>query len=194
MVLPEPKSGLSTSEPRHYPQISRPEIQDTRCLDPDSGSAPPTATPCPIPKTPNDGLSEMNLSSGTPISGPGPSTHDRDLRSQSHISRPGTRSPGSASLTRLNEPRPPRHRRPELGSPSPQETGSPAPRPRPSDSGLAPRFVPAPVPDPGPHTRPAPGFMERAQLGGSGLWSVPDYTSPLLSHVERNACAATYGV
>lgn len=116
-VLPEPKSGLSTSEPRHYPQISRPEIQDTRCLDPDSGSAPPTATPCPIPKTPNDGLSEMNLSSGTPISGPGPSTHDRDLRSQSHISRPGTRPPGSASVTRLNQ------------DPSPQKTGTRIPLP-----------------------------------------------------------------
>lgn len=116
-VLPGPKSGLSTSEPRHYPQISRPEIQDTRCLDPDSGSAPPTATPCPIPKTPNNGLSKMNLSSGTPISGPGPSTHDRDLRSQSHISRPGTRPPGSASVTRLNQ------------DPSPQKTGTRIPLP-----------------------------------------------------------------
>lgn len=98
-------------------------------------------------------LTEMNPGSGLPIPGPRPSTHDHHLRSQSHTSRSGTRTPGSASIIgpnqdplstrdRNQDPLPTRNRN-QVPFPTRawiRDSEPPRPRPRPSDSDLSSRF------------------------------------------------------
>lgn len=142
----DPTPRISTFEPRQIPPNPRP-----RCLDPNSGSVPPSAAHGPIHKPPNDSVNETNPSSELPQSeAQRPSTHHRDLRSQSQTSRPGTRTPGSRSIIERNQDTLLHETGPR--TPSPHKTGPgsqhPCPRPwlRPSDPDLTSRFPPDPSP------------------------------------------------
>lgn len=138
----DPTPRISTFEPRQIPPNPR-----LRCLDPNSGSVPPSAAHSPIHKTPNDSLNETNPSSELPQS------EAQDPRLTIVISeanhKPPDREPepsiiGRNQDTLLHETGP--------RTPSPHKTGPgsqhPCPRPRlrPSDPDLTSRFPPAPSP------------------------------------------------
>lgn len=127
----DPTPRISTFEPRQIPPNPRP-----RCLDPNSGSVPPSAAHGPIHKTPNDSLNKTNPSSELPqseaqdprltivISEANHKPPDQEPEPQAHDRSQG----GTKTLFYTRpEPGPPPHTKPDpaLRTPAPGHGSAP---------------------------------------------------------------------